>query len=198
MVAQEYIEVIGLEQHVVELEKAEAALEPGLHGLGRKHPVHAEVAADVAQEFDVVQRGQPRGIVEHDGLALVEGEVAGELPFQVLGICPDLLLGEQLSHLGLAARVAHHGCAAADDDYGAVPCALHVCQRHDRHQASHVKAGCGRVEADVAGDRAGLEQLVDPFFIRDLINEAAFFEHDIGVIYVVHLLYPFRVAMRLF
>ena len=69
-------EVVGLQAHVVEFEERELllALEPELHRVHRQHAVDGEVAADVAQELDVVELGQPFGVVGHDrvGLALAE------------------------------------------------------------------------------------------------------------------------------
>jgi hypothetical protein len=51
-------EVVGLQDHVVELDERQflLALEPQLHRIHRQHAVDREVPADVAQELDVVER----------------------------------------------------------------------------------------------------------------------------------------------
>ena len=51
-------EIVGLQDHVVEFEERQFlfALEPHLHRVEGEHAVDREVAADVAQEVDVVER----------------------------------------------------------------------------------------------------------------------------------------------
>ena len=63
-------EIVGLQDHVVEFEKRQflLPLEPQLHRIERQHAVDGEVAADVAQEVDIVERVEPVGIVGHDGV----------------------------------------------------------------------------------------------------------------------------------
>ena len=59
-------EVVGLEQHVVELKERQASLKARLVGVRAQHFVHGEVAAVVAQEGDVVQGQQPLGVVDQE------------------------------------------------------------------------------------------------------------------------------------
>jgi hypothetical protein len=82
--AGELDEVVGLQDHVVELEEGQLvlALEPELDRVHRQHAIDREVAADLAQEVDVVERRQPFGIVGHQaaGRCVAEVEKARERP----------------------------------------------------------------------------------------------------------------------
>ena len=70
-------EIVGLQNHVVEFEERQLllAVEPKLDRVERQHAVDREVAADVAQEIDVIERVQPVGIVGHDGVARAVAEL---------------------------------------------------------------------------------------------------------------------------
>ena len=70
--ARQLHEVVGLQDHVVELDERQLllALEPQLHRVHGQHAVDREVPADVAQQVDVVELRQPLGVVDHDGVAL--------------------------------------------------------------------------------------------------------------------------------
>ena len=71
--------VVGLADHVVELDEAHLllALEAQAHRVHGQHAIDREMPADVAQHVDVVELGQPLGIVEHDGVALRRRRSAG-------------------------------------------------------------------------------------------------------------------------
>ena len=72
----EFGEIVGLQAHVVELEERELvlALEPELDRIHRQHAVDRKMPADVAQEVDVVELGQPFGVVGHDRVVLALAE----------------------------------------------------------------------------------------------------------------------------
>ncbi len=108
--------------------------------------------ADVAQELQVVELAEPVGVVDHQRLALAEIEQGSHLLLELGQVGVDLLDAEELAHLGLAAGIADHAGAAADDGDRPVAVALHVSQGHDRHQVADVKAGRAGIKADVAGD----------------------------------------------
>ena len=61
-------EVVGLHDHVVEFKEGDAAaLHAALHRVHGQHAVDAEVRADLAQQVDPAERGQPVGVVEQLG-----------------------------------------------------------------------------------------------------------------------------------
>src|SRR3546814_9322307 len=65
-------EVVGLEDHVVELQEGQRmlALQAQLHAVEGQHAVDGEVAADVAQEIDVLQAVEPVRIVDRKSTRL--------------------------------------------------------------------------------------------------------------------------------
>ena len=179
-------EVVGLEHHVVELEKGELvrAVEPELDGIHRQHAVDREIAPDVAQEVDVVEWCQPLGIVDHDGRIwpAVEIDEAREGLLQALLVGLDLVVGEQHAQLVLARRIADTRRAAAHQSDRPVAGLLEPAQHHDREQIADVIAFCRAVVADIGGDHAGGERRVEPFGIGALIQESARFHdaHEVG------------------
>ena len=143
-------EVIGLQAHVVELDEGEflLAFEPQLHRIHRQHAIDREVAADVAQEVDVVEAAQPFGVVEHQrvGRAVAEGEEAFEdgPDRRLVGV--DLLDGQKLAALVLAGRIADPRRAAADQRQRLAAGALQPGEHHDRQQRCRhgARAPCSR------------------------------------------------------
>ena len=134
------------------------------------------MATDVPEEIDVLQVPEPVDVVDHQGLALAEVEVVGELLLQGLGIRLRLFLAHHLPKFGLPARVPHETGSASHEHDGAVPAALHVHEAHDRFQGTGVKAWRGGVEPDVAGSGL-LQQLVYALVIRCLLDEASLSEN---------------------
>ncbi|OPZ64790.1 MAG: hypothetical protein BWY83_03124 [bacterium ADurb.Bin478] len=165
--------IIGLQQLVVELEKGESLFHADLVGLIGEHAVDAEVAADVAQKFDIFEFAQPVVIVDHDRLARTEIEIAAELYFDLFAVGSDRFAREHLAHLALAARIPDHGRAAADDGDGAVAELLHLHHPHHRHEMANVEAVGGGVDADIKSHRPFGEQLLQGFRLGDLLDESA-------------------------
>jgi hypothetical protein len=71
--------VVGLQDLVVEFDEGQALFHALPVGLGRKHAIDAEMAADVAQEGQVVERSQPFRVVDHDGVFPRVGDKAANL-----------------------------------------------------------------------------------------------------------------------
>ena len=88
----------------------------------------------------------------------------------------DILGGEHLAHVALAARIADHAGAAAHQRDGAMARALHVRHGHNRDIMADVQAVGGGVEADVKRGRL-LELLVQLVLKRDLGDESALLEY---------------------
>jgi hypothetical protein len=82
MAARQLHEIVGLQDHVVELDEGQLLLpvEAQADRVEGQHAVDREVPADVAQELDVVELRQPLGVVDHEGvrLTLAETEEPGE------------------------------------------------------------------------------------------------------------------------
>ncbi len=174
MLLKKIKKIVGLQQHVVELDEVQARLEANPVALGGQHPVHAEIAADIAQEFDVFQGQKPVGVVDQLGLPFAEIQVLRELSLQGLGVAVDLFLREDLAHLRLAAGIADHGRPAADQRDGPVAVSLHVGQRHDGNETPDVEARGRRVEADVAAHGLAGKNPPGLGLIGDLFDEASF------------------------
>src|SRR5690606_33857286 len=69
-------EVVGLQDHVIELDERQLllALEPQPHRIHGQHAVDREVAADISQEVDVIERDEPLGVVDHDRIVSPRAE----------------------------------------------------------------------------------------------------------------------------
>jgi hypothetical protein len=109
--------IVGLQNEVVEFEKAErlVAVEPEAHAVLRQHAVDREMAADIAQEWDVMQLVQPVGVVDHDRVAgaVAEMQVVGEDLADAGHVMGNRRIVEQLAGLVLAGGIADTRGAAS-------------------------------------------------------------------------------------
>ena len=89
----------------------------------------------------------------------VEVEKSLELPLDAGDVLVELLAREQLALLRLAAGIANHAGAAADDGDRMVPESLQARQPHHRQQRADMEARRRRIEADVGRDRLPFQQV---------------------------------------
>src|SRR5579859_5964977 len=177
MALEQLEKVVALHDHVVEFEEGERllAFQAHSHAVHGQHAIDGEVAADIAQEFDVFERTQPVVVVDHDGAggAGIEAQKTRENLANTRDIGIDLLLAEQLPSLIAAGRVPDLGGAPAHQHDGAVPGLLQTAQQHDLHQAADVQTVGGGSEADVRGNHPGLRAGIETLGVRDLVYVAA-------------------------
>jgi hypothetical protein len=150
-------EIVGLQDRVVEFEKAErlVAFEPQPHAVLRQHAVDREIPADVAQKRDVAQFIEPIGIVDHDRVARAVAELQEfrEDLADAGHVAGDLLVRQKLAGFVLAGGVADLCRAAAHQDDRLVAGLLEPAQQHDRHEVADMQAVGGAVVADIGGHR---------------------------------------------
>ena len=149
-------EVVGLEDHVVELEEGQRllAVEAQLDAVEGQHAVDGEVAADLAQERYVLRARQPFVIVEHDGVGgpVAEDQEALEHPADAGDVGLDSSWLSSWRALVLAAGVADLGRPAAHQHDRLVPGLLQPAQHHDLDERADVQRRRRGVEADVGRD----------------------------------------------
>ena len=97
------------------------------------------------------------------GLARVEVEEPRELSADAGDVRVDLLGRQQHPLLRLAARIADHPGAAADDRNRPVSESLQARERHHRQQAADVQTRRGRIEPDIRRHLLGREHPGQPF-----------------------------------
>ena len=152
-------EVRRLEEHVAELGVAQPGLEPVGDRILGQHVRDREVLADRAQEVEQLERTEPGMVVGDPGAGrAVEVEEALELGPDPGGIGHDHLAGQQVALGRGARRVADHARPAAHQGHRPAAVALEVEQAEDRDQVADMEGRPGRVEADVARDRARIAQ----------------------------------------
>jgi hypothetical protein len=176
--ARELRVVVGLQKHVVELDERQLllAVEAQLDRVHRQHAVHRHVAADVAQEIDVVELGQPFGVVEHQrvGLAVAEGEELREHRLDLVLVVLNRLKGQDPAGLVTARRIADAGRATAHQGNRLAGAGLlQPVQHHDRKQMTDMERRGRAVVAGVGHDFAGARQFVDAGAIGALVDETA-------------------------
>ncbi len=182
-------EVVALQQHVVELDERQLLLtvEAQLRRIHRQHSVDREMAADVTQELDVVQRRQPLGIVDHDGLAraVAERQEPRKHALDRILVRVDGLDGKNAPRLVAARGIADaRGAAAHQRDRLAGARGLQPVQHHDRQQMADVERGGGAVVADVGDDLALCGERIESGKIGALMDVAALDENvqEIGLV----------------
>ena len=131
----QFEEIIGLQNHVVEFQKAQRllALEAQFHAVETHHAIDRKMAAIVAQKLDVIELGKPVVIIDHNGIrgAIAESEEALESGADSLLILVDFFLRQQLPAFVFARGVADFRGAAANDHDGSVACLLQAAQHED-------------------------------------------------------------------
>ena len=157
---EEVVEIVGLHDHVVELQEAEALLHALLVALRPEHVVHGETGPHVPQQVYVVQVQQPVGVVDHLGLALAELDEPLHLALEAGGVVVDVLPGEHFPHIGAAGGVADHGGAAADQGDGGVPRRLEPLHQRQGHEVPRRQAVRRAVKADIKGCLAVVDEVL--------------------------------------
>ncbi len=108
-------------------------IQPGGIGLHIEHPIDRKVGPIGPQKIDIVELGQPIGIVDHDGPVFTpELKELLHLLHDALGILLDGLGTFDLAHLVLTGRIGHQGRAAADQQDQLVAGFLEVFEGHQR------------------------------------------------------------------
>ena len=180
MAPRQLDEVVGLQDHVVELDEGQLllALEPELDCIHGEHAVDREMPADVAQEIDVVERGEPFGIVDHQavGAALAEADEAGEGLHDRALVGLDLLDGEDLAGLVAPRRVADPRGAAAHQRDRLAAELLQPVQHHDGDEAADMERGGGAIITDIGHHLAAAGLGVEAIRVGALVDVAALVE----------------------
>ena len=167
------IEVVGLHDHVVELQEGQALFHALLVALSTEHVIDREAGADLPQEFDIIEVQQPVGIVDHDGFTFAEINESLHLTLEALGIVVDVLLRQHFAHVGAAGRVANHSRASANQSNRLIAChlqTLHECQRHEMTGSQRI---CRAVEANIELGLARVDHFADLRLVRDLRDQSA-------------------------
>ena len=176
VVLEQVVEVVGLHDHVVELQEGETLLHALLIALGPEHIVHREAGAHIPQHLNVVQLQQPVGVVHHLGLALAELDEAFHLLLEAVAVVLDGLRGHHAAHIGAAGGVADIASAAADQGDGAVARHLEPLHQAQGHEVAHMEGVGGGVKADVEHGLPLVDHFGDLLLIGHLGNEAAGFQ----------------------
>ena len=142
----------------------------------REHAVHAEVSTHVAEHVHIVQIQQPVAVVDNNCLIFRKIDEPAHLLLEAVHVVLNGFLGHHFPHVGFAGGVADHCRAAADQNDRLVPCHLESLHQAQCHEVSHVQAVCGRVEANVKGCLAGVDQFLDLLFIGHLGDQAPSFQ----------------------
>ncbi len=170
-------EIVGLQDHVIEFEKAQRliAVEAQLHAVHRQHAIDRHVPADLAQERHIFQTVEPVGVVDHDriGRPAPERDEPLEHAEQALLVAFDLCGREQLAHLVLARRIADLRRAAAHHHDRLVARLLEPAKRHDLHQVADMETWSRAVESDIGRDAFLLDERIEAFEVRALMQLAA-------------------------
>ena len=174
---RQFPKIVCLQDHVVEFEKRHRllALEAQLDALESQHPVDRKMPADLAQEFDIGQLVEPGGVVHHHGIgrAVAHLEKPPKRAVDARFVGSDILVRQQLARFVAPSRIANLGGAPAQEHDRPVAEMLKPAQHHDLHQASHVQAGCGTVEADIGRNGRVFQRGVERGFVGALMNEPA-------------------------
>ena len=176
VVLEQVVEVVGLHDHIVELQEGQALLHALLIALGPEHVVHREAGAHVPQQVDIVELQQPVGVVHHLGLPLAELDEALHLLLEAVAVVLDGLGGHHTAHVGAAGGVADIAGAAADEGDGPVARHLQPLHQAQGHEVAHVEGVGGGVKADIENGLPLVDHLGDLLLVGHLGNQSAGFQ----------------------
>ena len=156
------------------------AVEPQLGGVHGQHAIDGEVAADIAQERNVVERHEPLRVVAHESvcLACAELEELGKRLAHALLVGFDLFCSEYPAGLVFARGVPDAGCAAAHEHDRLAAGFLQPMQHHDGDEATDVQRRCGAIVADVGHDLALRSKRIEAGFVGALVDKPALGENS--------------------
>ncbi len=121
--------------------------------------------ANIAQEIDQRDAGEPVGIVEQERRMVtgIEIEELGELPLDRFHVRGNLLLAQQRTFLRLATWIADQTGAAAGQRNRNVAPALEAGQREQRQEMPDVETVGAGIEADVEGHALAPQRVFETF-----------------------------------
>ena len=165
-------EIVGLHDHVVELQEAESVLHPLLVASGPQHVVDGEMGADVPDKLDVIEVAEPVRVIDHHGLAFTELDEAAHLFFEAFTVMVDLFDCHHGTQVSPAGGISDHACAAADQSDRLVARHLQALHQQKGHEMAYMQGIRRRVKADIEFGPAVVDQIPDLVFARDLCQQA--------------------------
>jgi len=151
----EHKKVVGLQEHIRELEEAEVlfSVQAGFDGFCRQHTIDREMFADITQKRNQIEGREPVSVVDNKGRGgvvlekMIEsaGEVANVVVYGVF-----VLYG---SGLVFAGGVADEGRAAAEDNDRGMPVFLEQTHQHDGEQMPGMQLGGSGIKANIRAYR---------------------------------------------
>ncbi len=166
-------EIVGLHDHVVELEETQSLFHALLVAFRPQHVVDGEACSDVTDEIDVIQVTQPVGIVDHRCLAFPELDEAAHLLLKAFTVVVDRLGGHHLAKVGASRRIADHRGTAAHQRDGLIACHLQALHQAKCHKVSDMKAVRRRIEADVKYGFSVVDQFPDLRLVSQLCEQTS-------------------------
>ena len=175
--ARQFHKVIGLKDHIIEFEESERLLpiKAQLDRIKRQHAVDREMAANVAQQFDIAQLIEPICVIDHDciGRAVAKGQEALKNPADGGDIAVDSIGIEHLADFILAGWIPHLGRPTAEQNNRLMSGLLQATQQHDRHKITDMKRGGCCIKSHITRHNGVRRQLIERIGVRNLVDVAA-------------------------
>ena len=163
-------EVIALQQHVVELDEAQALFQTGLEALCCQHAVDREMYADFPQEVHVIELQNPVRIVQHHCLVIFKINQTAHLLAEAFCIVVNFFLGQHLTHIGLAGGITNHGGTAADQRNRAMAGLLQASHNNQLQEMADMQGICCGIKANIERGLMVIQQVTYLFFVGALGN----------------------------
>ena len=167
------VEVIGLHDHIVELQETESFFHPLFVALGPQHIVHREAGAYLPQQLYVIQLHQPLSVIDHNGLPLAKINKPLHLLFKAVTIVLNRLACHHLAHICAAGGIADHAGTSADQGDGPVSRHLEALHQTQGHKVAHMQRVRRGVKPNIKYRLAIVHQLLDLRLVRYLGNQPA-------------------------
>ena len=117
---EEVVEVVGLHNHIVELQEAKPLLHTLLIAVSPQHIVDRKAASYLPQQIHIVQFQRPIRIVDHLGFPFAKLNKPLHLLFKTGGIVVDVFPGKHRPHIRASGRIPNHGGGSTNQRNGPV------------------------------------------------------------------------------
>ena len=170
-------EVIGLHNHVVELQEGQALFHTVLVALSCQHTVNSKMRSYIPQQLNVVQLAEPISVVDNQSLVIAEIKKSSHLLLEAIAIVLNILVGKHLAHIGTTRWITYSTSTAAYQANRTMTCSLHMGHNHQAQKMTYMKAVCCWIKTYIEGYLLVSQHLPHFVLVGALGNIASFLQY---------------------
>ena len=171
------IKIVSLHDHIVKFKEGQTLVPPFLITFRRQHMVHRKMRAHLSQQVHIIQAQQPVAVIYHQRFAIGKINELAHLLFEAFNVVVDKFRRQHLAHIVLAAGVADHTGAAAQQCDGTVPRPLHMGHSHQSNKVTDMQTVRRRVKSNIKRNLFLLQHFPNFILMGNLCDKTTFLQH---------------------